>query len=64
VDDGVWLYVEQAVAEYLEKPYRQRVYHVTDQGEGRFASAVFSMDSPLRFAGAFAEEGGYVFLRQ
>ncbi|HRW89883.1 MAG TPA: CpcT/CpeT family chromophore lyase, partial [Flavobacteriales bacterium] len=24
--DGVWLYVEQAVAAKKEKPYRQRVY--------------------------------------
>ncbi|MBS4016235.1 MAG: hypothetical protein KGZ86_07390, partial [Candidatus Latescibacteria bacterium] len=27
--DGYWLYVEQAVAGYEAKPYRQRVYRVS-----------------------------------
>ena len=26
--DGKWLYAEQAVVESLDKPYRQRVYHL------------------------------------
>ena len=26
--DGYWFYVEQAVADYIDKPYRQRVYHL------------------------------------
>lgn len=53
--DGVWLYVEQAAAQALDKPYRQRVYHVTEQEDGSFKSAVFTMDKPLRFAGAWRE---------
>ncbi len=28
-DDAYWLYVEQAVAKFIEKPYRQRIYKVT-----------------------------------
>ena len=29
-----WLYVEQAVASALDRPYRQRVYHVYSDGDG------------------------------
>ncbi|MBL7997685.1 MAG: chromophore lyase CpcT/CpeT [Candidatus Kapabacteria bacterium] len=49
--DGVWLYVEQAIARSIDKPYRQRVYHITQLPDGRFESAVFTMNEPLRFAG-------------
>ena len=49
--DGVWLYVEQAVAGSESKPYRQRVYHVTERTDHTFESAVFTFADPLRFAG-------------
>jgi CpeT protein len=49
--DGYWLYVEQAVAAYENKPYRQRVYRVTAEDGGRFISRVFTLEKPLRFAG-------------
>ncbi|MCA9785714.1 MAG: chromophore lyase CpcT/CpeT [Candidatus Cloacimonetes bacterium] len=52
-EDGHWLYVEQAVAEHLDRPYRQRVYHVESTEQG-FISAVFEIPDPLRFAGDFA----------
>lgn len=48
--DGYWFYVEQAVADYLQKPYRQRVYHLTALAEGGFESAVLLINDPLRFA--------------
>ena len=47
--DGYWFYVEQAVAKYIDKPYRQRVYHLTEREKGVFESAVFTMKDPLRF---------------
>ncbi len=47
--DGYWFYVEQAVAEYLDKPYRQRVYHLSEPVKGIFTSEVFTMNQPLRF---------------
>jgi dipeptidyl aminopeptidase/acylaminoacyl peptidase len=50
-DDGVWLYVEQAAANTLDRPYRQRVYRLTAEADGRFRSEVFSIPEPLRFAG-------------
>jgi len=50
--DGVWLYVEQAAATAREKPYRQRVYRLTDLGGGVLKSEVFTLPGdPLRFAG-------------
>jgi hypothetical protein len=53
--DTLWLYVEQAVADYLDKPYRQRVYRLCRVGKNSFESAVFSLEDPLRFAGAWKE---------
>ena len=47
--DGYWFYVEQAVAEYYDKPYRQRIYHLTESGKGVFSSVVYTMAQPLRF---------------
>jgi CpeT protein len=55
-EDGYWLYVEQAVATDLERPYRQRVYHVTVTDGGSFRSDVYEMRNPLRFAGAWRDE--------
>ncbi len=53
--DGPWLYVEQAAATSLDTPYRQRVYHLSVQDDGRFRSEVYSMADPLLFAGAWRE---------
>ena len=49
--DEYWIYVEQASAEALDKPYRQRVYRITRTYEGRFESTVFTFNEPLRYAG-------------
>ena len=54
--DGPWLYVEQAAATNLERPYRQRVYRLSKQKDGTFRSEVYALpDDPLRFAGAWRE---------
>jgi hypothetical protein len=52
-DDGYWFYVEQAAAGRLDTPYRQRVYHVYEDEPGVFASDVYTVDSPLQYAGAW-----------
>lgn len=52
-DDGPWLYVEQAVAESADEPYRQRVYKLEPVGDGTYRSRVFVFEEPLRFAGAW-----------
>jgi CpeT protein len=50
--DGYWLYVEQAIASALQKPYRQRIYHLYIQDDTTLVSKVYEMPQPLRFAGA------------
>jgi hypothetical protein len=54
--DGYWFYVEQAAASKLERPYRQRVYHVTAQDDGSIRSDIYTLPNPLRFAGAWKLE--------
>lgn len=53
--DGYWLYVEQAMAGRTEKPYRQRVYHLTAQ-DGGYRSDVFLLPDPSRCTGAWREQ--------
>lgn len=55
-DDGYWLYVEQAAASTLDRPYRQRVYHlsVQDDPAAPLKSAVYTLPGdPLDYAGAW-----------
>jgi hypothetical protein len=51
--DGCWLYVEQAVTKMLDKPYRQRVYHVVHQADGSFESAVYTLPDEKAAIGAW-----------
>ncbi len=59
--DGPWLYVEQAAAGSLDKPYRQRVYQLAlseeaDRAPGTVESRVFELPGePLAFAGAWSD---------
>jgi CpeT protein len=53
-EDGYWLYVEQAVASAIKRPYRQRIYHLYRQDDYTLVSKVYEMNAPLRFAGAHA----------
>jgi CpeT protein len=51
--DGPWLYVEQALFESLERPYRQRIYHLVRDG-GEVRSDVYELPGdPLDYAGAW-----------
>jgi len=55
-DDGPWLYVEQAMATSLDKPYRQRVYHVVGLDARTVRSDVYELPGdPLAFAGAWRD---------
>lgn len=49
--DAAWLYVEQAISSKMDNPYRQRIYRLTQTADGSYESAVFTLNSPLRFAG-------------
>ncbi len=50
--DGPWLYVEQAMAARLDKPYRQRVYRLHAEKDGSVVSEVYEFKGdPMKFAG-------------
>jgi hypothetical protein len=54
--DGPWLYVEQAAAASLDRPYRQRVYHLVAESGGAIHSVVYKLPgNPIRYAGAWKE---------
>lgn len=55
-DDAIWLYVEQAAAWALDKPYRQRVYKLSSMDDGKIISEVFVMNDPLRFVGSYKDD--------
>lgn len=54
--DGYWLYVEQAAAESLDKPYRQRVYHLTKEEDGSFCSEVLVFRNLHKYVGAWEHD--------
>lgn len=53
-NDGPWLYVEQAMAEAQDKPYRQRVYQLSPLGQGLYQSAVFEIADSIEAAQQYA----------
>jgi hypothetical protein len=54
--DAVWMYVEQASADRLAEPYRQRIYRLSRVDGRTLRSEVFTLPGdPLDFAGAFRE---------
>lgn len=53
--DGIWLYVEQAVASKKDKPYRQRIYHLRQVDDSTFISTVCNLDSMKNFMGAYRD---------
>ena len=50
-EDGYWLYVEQAAADNLARPYRQRIYHLSRLDDSTYASSVFEVPAPEQFVG-------------
>lgn len=52
-DDGRWMYVEQAAAAALERPYRQRVYRVRHVGRDLYESQIYSLPDAKAAIGAW-----------
>lgn len=52
-DDGPWLYVEQAAASAILRPYRQRVYHLVALDDTVRSDVYELPGDPLEFAGAW-----------
>lgn len=56
-EPGIWLYVEQFVAETPNQPYRQRVYHLEEVADGEFKSHIYTIRFPRRFTGGWKDIG-------
>lgn len=62
--DERWLYVEQAMASALAKPYRQRIYRLTQVGPRTFKSDVYTLPgNPLDYAGAWRDPSRFAALK-
>ncbi|MBN2431020.1 MAG: chromophore lyase CpcT/CpeT [Acidobacteria bacterium] len=51
--DGLWLYVEQAVAETPDQPYRQRIYRLLHVGRDIYESQVYEVPQPVKLVRAW-----------
>ena len=62
--DGPWLYVEQAAASSLSRPYRQRIYHLVPQRSGTVRSDIYLLPGePLAWSGAWRKAAPLADLR-
>jgi hypothetical protein len=50
-DNLFYLYVEQAMASTMDKPYRQRIYKVEKMNDNSFVSHIYMMTEQERFIG-------------
>jgi len=48
-----WLYVEQAITQNKNKPYRQRIYQLKQTGENEFLSTVYLIPDQEAYVGAY-----------
>lgn len=48
-----WLYVEQAITQNKNKPYRQRIYGITKTAENEFVSTVYLIPNQEAYIGAY-----------
>lgn len=57
--DGRWIYVEQALNEMQEKPYRQRVYRLEQTGSEEFKTTVYTLTNQDEAAGKWKTPGWF-----
>lgn len=51
--DGYWVYIEQAYADDLNRPYRKRIYHLFEEN-GVLKDLIYALPSGLNFTGQWA----------
>lgn len=51
--NGAWIYVEQALASKPDKPYRQRMYFVSQITDDEYSSDVYELPEPEKYVGAW-----------
>lgn len=52
-DDGVWMYIEQALANEPQSPYRQRIYRLTPAEQGVYELDTYLIPDRSRYIGAW-----------
>ena len=60
--DGPWLYLEQALTDAPEHPYRQRVYQLATRADVSFETRVFELTDPIGLTGAWKEPARFAKL--
>ncbi len=60
--DGPWLYLEQALTDALDHPYRQRVCQLAARADGSFESRVFELTDLIGLTGAWKEPARFAKL--
>lgn len=53
--DGPWLYVEQATAQAPDRPYRQRIYRLSEPTPGTYRSEVYTLPDNKTAIGAWSD---------
>ncbi len=51
-DNGYWIYVEQAYADQLSSPYRQRIYRVYEEN-GQIEDEIYAIPTPSSYVGSW-----------
>ena len=54
--EGTWLYLEQSTANDQEKPYRQRVFHLTLANDSTILSKMYELKNPKQYIGGWKDE--------
>ncbi|MEI6312258.1 MAG: chromophore lyase CpcT/CpeT [Bacteroidota bacterium] len=57
--DARYIYVEQAIYDNQQKPYRQRIYKVTQLTDTSFLSEIYSLKNPLQYAGEWKKKEAF-----
>ena len=58
-DKGKYLYVEQALNSTQDRPYRQRVYHLTSVNDSVFSSAVYEIPNDSLWIGKWKDPSAF-----
>ena len=53
VEDGYWVYVEQAYAESQDNPYRQRIYRVFEESDGSLKDEIYTFGNASQYVGSW-----------
>ncbi len=61
--NGGWLYVEQAVADSPDEPYRQRVYFVSAINDDTFSSDIYTLPNEEEYVGAWKDPSKFSGLK-